>query len=46
MLVVLLLLSPVLITVSLVAVAALLGKLLDDDARARHEGSSLIDTNV
>lgn len=44
--VVVLLLSPFIITISLAAVAALLGKLLGDDAESRHEGSSLLDTNV
>ena len=45
-LVILLLLSPFIITASLAAVAALLGKLLTDDAHARHEGSSLLETNI
>ena len=40
-----LLLSPFLITLSLVAIAALLGNSLKDDAESRHEGSSLIETN-
>lgn len=43
---VILLLSPFIITISLSAVAAALGTLLKDDAEARHEGSSLIETNV
>ncbi|WP_419943891.1 hypothetical protein [Candidatus Poriferisodalis sp.] len=43
--VIVLLLSPFIITISLAAVAAVLGKLLDDDAEARHEGSSLVETN-
>ncbi|MGB1821718.1 MAG: hypothetical protein ACPHL4_00995 [Acidimicrobiales bacterium] len=42
---VILLLSPFLITLSLVAIAALLGNSLKDDAESRHEGSSLIETN-
>jgi len=42
---VILLLSPFLITLSLAAVAALLGNSLKDDAESRHEGSSLIETN-
>ncbi len=41
-----LLLSPFIITISLAAVAAALGKLLTDDAEQRHEGSSLLETNV
>ncbi len=45
-LVVLLLLSPVLITLSLVAVAALFGSTLNSDARARHDHSSLLETNI
>ena len=44
-LVVVLLLSPFIITISLAAVAALLGKLLNDDAVSRHADSPLIDTN-
>lgn len=40
-----LLASPFIITISLAAVAALLGKLLNDDAAHRHEGSSLLETN-
>ena len=43
--VVVLLLSPFIITISLAAVAAALGKLLTDDAEKRHEGSSLVETN-
>ena len=43
---VILLLSPFVITISLSVVAALLGTLLTGDAEARHEGSSLIETNV
>lgn len=43
--VIVLLLSPFIITVSLAAVAALLGKSLNDDAAERHAGSSLIETN-
>ena len=46
LLVVVLLLSPLLITMSLVVAAALLGSLLNSDAQSRHEGSSLLDTNV
>lgn len=46
LLVVVLLLSPLLITLSLVGVAAVLGSLLDSDAATRHAGSSLIDTNI
>ncbi|MCH2626051.1 MAG: hypothetical protein VYC75_03690 [Actinomycetota bacterium] len=42
---VLLLLSPFIITISLAAIAALLGNSLKQDADARHEGSSLIETN-
>ena len=42
---VILLLSPFLISMSLVAVAALLGNSLKDAAESRHEGSSLIETN-
>ncbi|MEC7828646.1 MAG: hypothetical protein VYB56_01375 [Actinomycetota bacterium] len=42
---VILLLSPFMITISLAAVAALLGNSLKDDAESRHEGSSLIETN-
>ncbi|HJM20658.1 MAG TPA: hypothetical protein QF409_01585 [Acidimicrobiales bacterium] len=42
---VLLLLSPFVITISLAAVAALLGNALKEDAEARHEGSSLVETN-
>ena len=42
---VLLLLSPFIITISLAAIAALLGTSLNQDADARHEGSSLIETN-
>ena len=42
---VILLLSPFLITLSLGAIAALLGNSLKDDAESRHEGSSLIETN-
>jgi hypothetical protein len=42
---VLLLLSPFIITMSLVAVAALLGNALKEDAETRHEGSSLVETN-
>ncbi|MCS5687892.1 MAG: hypothetical protein NZ659_03835 [Acidimicrobiales bacterium] len=42
---VLLLLSPFVITISLAAVAALLGKALKEEAEARHEGSSLVETN-
>ncbi len=45
LIVIVLLLSPFIITLSLAAVAAALGKLLGDDAEARHEGSSLIETN-
>ena len=45
LIVVVLLLSPFIITISLVAVAAFLGKLLHEDAEARHEGSSLVETN-
>ncbi|WP_419551486.1 hypothetical protein [Candidatus Poriferisodalis sp.] len=45
LIVIVLLLSPFIITISLAAVAALLGKLLGDDAEARHEGSSLVETN-
>ena len=41
-----LLLAPFMITISLSAVAALLGTLLKQDAEARHDGSSLIETNV
>ena len=40
-----LLLSPFMITISLAAVAALLGNALKGDAEARHEGSSLVETN-
>lgn len=43
---VILLLAPFVITISLAAVAALLGSSLDGDARRRHEGSSLVETNV
>ncbi|MDG2114240.1 MAG: hypothetical protein P8N02_16715 [Actinomycetota bacterium] len=43
---VILLLSPFIITISLIAVAAALGTLLNDDAEVRHEGSSLLETNV
>lgn len=43
---VILLLAPFMITISLAAVAAALGTLLKDDAETRHEGSSLIETNV
>lgn len=43
--VIVLLLSPFIITISLAAVAAALGKLLTDDAEQRHEGSSLVTTN-
>ena len=43
--VIVLLLSPFIITISLAAVAALLGKLLGDDAESRHKGSSLLETN-
>tara|TARA_B100001113_G_scaffold325027_1_gene297009 strand:- start:84 stop:239 length:156 start_codon:yes stop_codon:yes gene_type:complete len=42
---VILLLSPFMITMSLAAVAALLGNSLKGDAESRHEGSSLIETN-
>lgn len=42
---VLLLLSPFMITISLAAVAALLGNALKGDAEVRHEGSSLVETN-
>ena len=42
---VLLLLSPFIITISLAAIAALLGNSLKQDADARHEGSSLIEPN-
>lgn len=42
---VLLLLSPFIITISLVAIAALLGNVLKEDAETRHEGSSLVETN-
>lgn len=42
---VLLLLSPFVITISLAAVAALLGNALKGDAEVRHEGSSLVETN-
>tara|TARA_B110000116_G_scaffold265926_1_gene275870 strand:+ start:313 stop:552 length:240 start_codon:yes stop_codon:yes gene_type:complete len=42
---VLLLLSPFIITISLVAIAALLGNALKEDAETRHEGSSLVETN-
>ena len=42
---VLLLLSPFIITISLVAIAALLGHALKEDAETRHEGSSLVETN-
>jgi len=42
---VLFLLSPVIITISLVAIAALLGNALKEDAETRHEGSSLVETN-
>ena len=45
LIVIVLLLSPFIITISLAAVAALLGKLLHEDAEARHEGSSLVETN-
>lgn len=44
--VIVLLLSPFIITISLAAVAAALGKLLAEDAEDRHQGSSLIQTNV
>lgn len=44
--VVVLLLSPFIITISLAAVAAALGKLLHEDAEDRHQGSSLLETNV
>ena len=44
--VVVLLLSPFVITITLASVAAALGKLLTDDGEARHEGSSLVQTNV
>ncbi len=43
--VIVLLLSPFIITISLAAVAALLGKLLGDDAESRHKGSPLLETN-
>ena len=43
---VILLLSPFMITMSLSAVAALLGTVLKNDAEARHEGSSLVETNI
>ena len=43
--VVVLLLSPFIITISLAAVAAALGKLLHEDAEDRHEGSSLLVAN-
>jgi len=43
---VILLLSPFMITMSLSAGAALLGTVLKNDAEARHEGSSLVETNI
>ena len=46
LIVIVLLLSPFIITISLAAVAALLGKLLHEDAEQRHEGSPLVETNV
>ncbi|WP_420437440.1 hypothetical protein [Candidatus Poriferisodalis sp.] len=44
--VIVLLLSPFIITISLAAVAAALGKLLHEDAEDRHQGSTLLETNV
>ncbi|WP_419842519.1 hypothetical protein [Candidatus Poriferisodalis sp.] len=44
--VIVLLLSPFIITMSLAAVAAVLGRLLHQDAEDRHQGSSLIHTNT
>ena len=43
--VVVLVLFPLLVTTSTSLVAALIGKLLGDDAEARHEGSELLGTN-
>lgn len=43
---VILLLSPFIITISMAAIAALLGTVLKGDAETRHEGSSLIETNI
>jgi hypothetical protein len=42
---VILLLAPFIITISMVAIAALLGTMLNADAEKRHEGSSLVETN-
>jgi hypothetical protein len=41
----LLLLSPLIIPMSLAALAALMGGMLKRDAEERHEGSSLVETN-
>jgi hypothetical protein len=43
--VIILLLFPFVVTVSSVLLAGLLGTRLDSDARARNEGSELLDTN-
>ncbi|WP_428116273.1 hypothetical protein [Candidatus Poriferisodalis sp.] len=45
LIVIVLLASPFIITISLVGVAAVFGKLLGDDAESRHKGSSLLETN-
>jgi hypothetical protein len=41
----LLLLSPLIIPMSLAALAALMGGMLNRDAEERHKGSSLVETN-
>ena len=42
---IILLLFPFVVTISSVVLAGLLGSRLDSDARARNEGSELLDTN-
>lgn len=44
--VLILLAFPIIVGLSTVAIAALLGHLLYKDAEVRHEGSELIDTNT
>lgn len=44
--VVILLLFPVIVGLSTVALAGILGHFLNRDAEIRHEGSELLDTNI